>query len=181
MLITTRHDVRSGSPTSAWSGSEPAVELRSLERGDRASLLEIFAGLSPRSRELRFLTPKPRLTEGELRRLTDVDHADHVALLAHSTRTGRPVGIARFVRLAGQSDSADVAMAVVDAWQHRGVGTLLAQALVRRAREVGVRRFTLTMQRDNEAVLHLLDRLAGSVVRLADDTRSLELAVTLPG
>ena len=158
----------------------PAFCLRPLERGDRSSLLEILSGMGPRSRQRRFLTPKPRLTEGELRRLTEVDQRDHVAIVAVSARTGRPVGIGRFIRENDRTDSADVAMAVVDAWQNRGVGALLARALSRRAREVGVRRFTLLTQRDNRAVLRLLDGGPGDIARLDDDPAILELAISLP-
>jgi RimJ/RimL family protein N-acetyltransferase len=182
MVTTTRHDVRSSTPPGATPRPlASAVELRSLERGDRSCLLEIFAGLSPRSRQLRFLTPKPRLTGGDLRQLTAVDHHDHVAVVAISRSTGRPIGVGRFVREPGQPGSADVALAVVDAWQNRGVGTLLAQALAQRAREVGVRRFTLVMHPDNQAVLRMLHRLGGVVTRLAHDPETLELAVTLDG
>ena len=177
-MLTTTHDVRG---RAAVRTTSRAVELRPLERGDHATLLEIFAGMSPRSRELRFLTPKPRLSQGELRRLTDVDHHDHIALVAVATSTGRPIGIGRFVREPGEPDSADVALAVVDAWQGRGVGTLIAKALGHRAREVGVRRFTLIAQRDNAAVLSLLRRSSGAVTRLNDDAESVELAVSLPG
>ena len=58
------------------------VELRLLEPGDRGAVLEVFAGLGSHSRELRFLTPKPRLTSTDLRQLADVDQHDHVAILA---------------------------------------------------------------------------------------------------
>src|SRR6478672_4031825 len=58
------------------STGERGVVLRPLEPGDRAPLLEIFSGLSPRSRRQRFLTPKTRLTEADLRQLTSVDDHD---------------------------------------------------------------------------------------------------------
>src|SRR5262245_10682220 len=51
-------------PTETTSTTE-TVKLRPLERGDRTSLLEIFAGLGARSRQQRFLTPKTRLSETE--------------------------------------------------------------------------------------------------------------------
>ncbi len=101
-----------------WQPSPPdgaAVELRTLERDDHASVQEIFAGLGARSRELRFLTPKPRLTSADLRQLTAVDHHDHVAILAMTACDGRPIGVARFVRDRLHPDTADVAVAVVDA------------------------------------------------------------------
>jgi RimJ/RimL family protein N-acetyltransferase len=156
------------------------VTLRPLQPGDRASLLEIFAGLGPRSRELRLLAPKPRLTEADLRQLTAVDRQDHVALVATSATHGRPVGIARFVREHDEPDSADVAVAVVDDWQDRGVGTVLVAALVRRALEVGVRRFTLAVARDNDAVLALIRRLGADVEHLEVGREITELAVMLP-
>jgi RimJ/RimL family protein N-acetyltransferase len=157
----------------------PTVELRPLEYGDRASLLEIFAGLGPRSRERRFLTPKTRLTESELRHLTAVDQHDHVALLAVSAADGRPVGVARFIRDARRPDTADVAVSVVDAWQDRGIGTLLTNALARRAREVGVRRFTVLMQRDNRAARRLLHRSGGSPNLVEADQETVEFVVDL--
>jgi RimJ/RimL family protein N-acetyltransferase len=155
------------------------VELRPLERGDTGAVLEVFAGLGPRSRQLRFLTSKPRLTSADLRQLTAVDHHDHVALLAVSGPHGRPIGIARFVRDRVHPNDADVAVAVVDAWQGRGVGTLLADALVRRARVAGVHRFTLVMAAHNDGALRLLSRCSGQIERLALDGETAEFAVTL--
>jgi len=155
------------------------VELRQLEPGDRGAVLEVFAGLGSRSRELRFLTPKPRLTSADLGQLTDVDQHDHVAVLAVSAPRGYPIGVARFVRDPKRPASADVAVAVVDAWQDRGVGTMLANALVRRALEVGVRRFTMAMAPHNEGAVRLLHRAPGEIERLAIDDDTAEFAITL--
>jgi RimJ/RimL family protein N-acetyltransferase len=158
----------------------PVVELRLMKHGDRAAVLEVFAGLGARSRLLRFLAPKPRLTSSDLRQLTDVDQQDHVAIVA--VVGDRPVGISRFVRDRSQPDSADVAVAVVDAWQDRGIGTMLAHALVERARRLGVRRFTMAMSPDNEPAVRLLHRAPGEIERLALDHTVAEFALTLgPG
>ena len=48
------------------------VVLRPLHRGERRPVLEVFAGLSERSRRLRFLGAKPRLLESEVSYLVDV-------------------------------------------------------------------------------------------------------------
>ncbi len=142
-------------------------------------MLEVFAGLGARSRELRFLTPKPRLTSADLRQLTAVDHHDHVAILAVTACDGRAIGVARFVRDPAHPDTADVAVAVVDAWQDRGIGTLLAAALTERAQEVGIRHLTLVMSQDNEAAVRLLHRTPGDIRRVAIDVESAEFVVTL--
>ena len=70
-------------------------------------------------------------------------------------------------------------MAVVDAWQGRGVGTTLLDALLGRAAEVGVRRLTLVTAPDNRAVLRLLGRAPGAVSRVGTGRGATEYAVSL--
>jgi GNAT superfamily N-acetyltransferase len=152
--------------------------LRELEPGDRDTVLEVFAGLGPRSRELRFLTPKPRLTGPDLRALSAVDDRDHVAVVAEVPAEGA-VGIARFVRTPEDPDVAEAAIAVVDAWQRRGVGTALAAALMERARSAGLRRFHAVILRDNKPALHLLHSALVDVERLALDRESAEFSLSL--
>jgi GNAT superfamily N-acetyltransferase len=142
-------------------------------------VLEVFSGLSDRPRHLRFLTPKPRLTRADLRRLTEVDHHDHVAVVAVAGPGRHPVGVGRFFRVPGQPESADVAVAVVDDWQGQGVGTALVMALMERARQVGVRRFTMMMSSDNDAALRLLHGTPGVVEKLAVDAETAEFALVL--
>ena len=103
--------------------------------GDVVTVQRVFDGLGARSRALRFLTAKPRLTSADLAALSDVDGRDRVALVAR--HDGCAIGIARFVRDPEDPATAEVAVAVVDAWQDRWVGTRLAHALVDRARDAG--------------------------------------------
>ena len=162
-------------------GDRAGIEVSPLEPGDAAAVLAVFAGMGPRSRWLRFLTGKPRLTSAEVRRLTAVDQRDHVALVASTTTDHRPIGIARFVRSADATECAEVAVAVVDAWQRQGVGTLLLDTLVRRAREVGVRRFTVLASHDNAGALRLLHRLPDGLLRVSTGGGVAEYVVSLEG
>jgi len=157
------------------------VEIRYLERDDSTALLAVFDGMGPRSRELRFLAPKSRLTASDVRQLTAVDGRDHVALVALAAPDARPVGIARFIRDGDDPEQAEVALDVVDVWQRRGVGTLLARALVQRAAEVGLRRLTMSMSVDNPAAVRLLRRAPGPVSRVHADRWRVEYAVSLEG
>ena len=139
------------------------VRLRLLRRGDRAKLVAAFDRLSPESRYRRFFTAMPRLPEKLLRRLLDLDGWNHVAIGAE-TVTADPaqaegVGVARFIRLADEPDVAEAAVTVVDHMQRRGLGKLLASALVQAARERGITRFRAEVLRTNEAVLALLREL----------------------
>jgi GNAT superfamily N-acetyltransferase len=154
------------------------LRIRPLEDGETGPVLDVFAGLRPRSRELRFLAPKFRLTSTDLRHLVHIDGRDRVALVAE-TPEGCAVGVARFVRDPADATSADMAIAVVDGWQGRGVGTLLSAALAELARDVAVRRFTVLMHRDNQGALRLMNRSHGQVRPLALDDQSAEYEITL--
>jgi RimJ/RimL family protein N-acetyltransferase len=155
------------------------VVVRPLEPEDVVLLRTVFDRLGPRSRELRFLTPKPTLTAADVRQLLAVDHRDHEALVALAATDGTPLGVARFVRVPDDPGTADVAVAVVDAWQSRGLGTVLAGALVRRARELGVHRFSVLMAPENEAALRLLHRVLGDVESVELDRQHAEFVVSL--
>jgi GNAT superfamily N-acetyltransferase len=154
------------------------VHIRPLEDGETGPVLAVFEGLRARSRELRFMSPKFRLTVTDLCHLTHVDGHDRVALVAELP-DGSPIGIARFVRSKADAAAADVAVEVVDRWQRRGVGRQLARALAERARSVAVRRFTIDMMRENTGALRLM-RSAGGDVRLVGlDDGSAEYELTL--
>jgi len=176
-----------GRVTSLWSRSGEqrtladgtVLALRPLEPEDGDLLREVFEGLGPRSRELRFLTGKPRLTDADLRQLTAVDHRDHEALVAFSSPGCRPIGVARVVRSAGDPATADAAVAVVDAWQSRGVGTVLAVSLVARARELGIHRISVLMAHDNEAAARLMRRVLGRVEHAGADGETAEYVVSV--
>ena len=85
-----------GRPVRLRDGS--AVLIRPVRPEDARLLEDGFAGLSDRSRRLRFLGPKASLSAAELRYFTNVDHRDHEALGALNHVRGGGVGIARYVR-----------------------------------------------------------------------------------
>ncbi|MGZ6645631.1 MAG: N-acetyltransferase family protein, partial [Solirubrobacteraceae bacterium] len=135
------------------------LRVRPIVPADREPLADAFDRLSPRSRHQRFLAPKTRLSARELDYLTDVDHVTHEALVAIDETTGHIVGIGRYATGSGGGVVADMALAVVDAWQRRGIGHGLAVRLVERARANGITRLTGTALADNLHVRSLLDRL----------------------
>jgi GNAT superfamily N-acetyltransferase len=152
------------------------LRVRPIVPADRGPLADAFERLSDRSRHQRFLAPKPRLTTRELEYLTEVDHVSHEALVAIDETTGQIVGVGRYATGHGGGVVADIALAVADAWQRRGIGHGLAVRLVERARANGIARLTGTTLADNRSARSLLDRLGfrvcsagGGVVELALD------------
>src|SRR5881409_3095033 len=80
------------------------------------------------------------------------------ALLAIDPVTGEGVAVARYVRLPGEGDVAEIAITVVDAWQGRGVGTALTRVLIERAREEGLRRLRAVTLGENRRSQNMLRR-----------------------
>ena len=95
--------------------------------------------LSGETVRLRFFGVHPDLSDQELHRFTHVDHVNREALVA--VHSGQIVGVARFDRLSDGGSEAEVAFVVADAWQGRGLGTVLFERLAARARELGIGRF----------------------------------------
>jgi GNAT superfamily N-acetyltransferase len=155
------------------------IHLRPLRPDEGAVLDTVFAGLSPRSRYLRFHSPIGRLGPPIRRALLAVDGWQHVALVAVSRR-GEPVGIARLIRDRLRPDEAEVAFEVVDAWHRRGVGRLLLTALAEHAERVGVQRVRALVLPENTAAAALL-RSVFPVCLTRRDRDATELVCLLPG
>jgi RimJ/RimL family protein N-acetyltransferase len=138
------------------------VRIRPIEPGDKPLLEDGLRRLSAESIRRRFLTAKPRFSAAELRYLTEVDGAAHVALVAVlESDPGCLVGVARSVALPDSPGTAEMAIVVGDAWQGRGLGRTLADALADAAERTGVRRIVATMSGDNVPARRLLARIAG--------------------
>jgi RimJ/RimL family protein N-acetyltransferase len=155
------------------------IVIRPIRPEDREELAAGMRRLSPESRYRRFLTPTSELSASQLRYLTEVDHRDHEALIAVEPRTGHGIGVARFVRSAGDPERAEVAVAVADSWHGRGVATALLHRLVERAREEGVRRFSAEILAENRPVLDLMDDI-GEVDVKERSRGSIAVEVELP-
>src|SRR5439155_11604735 len=128
------------------------VLIRPVRPEDKRGLLEGFQRLGPESRYRRFLSVRPTLSKAELRYLTEVDHSEHEALLAIDPQTRDGLGVARFVRSSEDPSVAEVAVAVTDSWQRRGLGTTLLLELARRAREEGIEHFSALVLAENDAI-----------------------------
>jgi len=135
------------------------ITIRPLRNGDTATVSALFERLGPRSRERRFCGAKPRLSADELRLLARVD-AEHHVLVGYLGADPEPVGIARIVR---EGERAEVAFAVADEYQGRGIGTILTRELAADARAAGVTELVATVCGDNPRAVSLLARVGKSL------------------
>jgi RimJ/RimL family protein N-acetyltransferase len=154
------------------------VVIRELTRSDRPALAFAFRRLGPASRYQRFLHQKNVLTAGELDRLAAVDHWHHQAFIAYSPPPRAPVAVARYVR-EQDFDTAELAIAVVDAWQRRGLGRTLVLALRDHALRAGIRRFKATLLHENPGAWALAKELGPVQVIASPEAGVADIAIRL--
>ena len=139
--------------------SGDVVRIRQIRPDDAQALVRAYANLGEQSRYRRFFTVMPELPEATLKAAFEVDHTDHEALVAVPLLSTEIVGECRFIRLPDQSDTAEVGVTVVDAWQGRGLGSALLGRLSERALDAGIEYFTAEVLAENRTMLALLPSL----------------------
>jgi len=135
------------------------VLVRPIRPDDKQALVEGLDRLSPESRYRRFLRPVTRLSERELKYLTEIDYTSHFAWVAVGPDDGDGLGVARYVRDSKDPDVAEAAVAVVDDHQGKGLGTILVRLLVATALENGIKVFRGWVLGDNREVLGPLEKI----------------------
>ena len=137
------------------------LQVRQIAAEDEPLLHEAVSSMSERTVYLRFFSPMKRLSDALAHRLAVVDYNDRFALVATTKRpTGkeRIVGVARYDRAAG-TDAAEVAVAVIDEFQRRGMGGILLGTLAGVASVHGIRTFSLIVLPENREMLGLLRKM----------------------
>ncbi|BBX63184.1 acetyltransferase Pat [Mycobacterium saskatchewanense] len=129
--------------------------LRPVLPGDSERTVHGHIHFSSETLYRRFMSarmPTPAL----MHYLSEVDYVDHFVWVV--TDGSDPVADARFVRDDTDPTVAEVAFTVADAYQGRGIGSFLIDALSIAASVDGVERFSARMLSDNAPMRAIMDR-----------------------
>ncbi|HEV2170556.1 MAG TPA: GNAT family N-acetyltransferase [Candidatus Binatus sp.] len=159
-----------------------AILVRAIRPDDKERLHEHFHGLSEKSVYFRFMGIRRDLSPGDLKHLTELDFKTHVGLVATLVENERErfIGVGRYI--CGKDPTrAEVAFAILDGFQGRGIGTILLQHLSRIADSNGVAEFEADVLGDNRQMLEVFAHsgferqrsLDSGVVHLRASTRDL--------
>ncbi|MEV5894018.1 bifunctional acetate--CoA ligase family protein/GNAT family N-acetyltransferase [Nonomuraea fuscirosea] len=132
------------------------AHVRPIRPADADRLRSFYSRLSDESIYFRFFGPRPRLSDREVERFTNVDYVNRVALIA--TLGTEMVAVIRYDKTG--PGEAEVAFLVEDAHQGRGVASVLLEHLAATAREHGIERFVADVLPANMRMTGLL-RQAG--------------------
>lgn len=153
--------------------------VRPITPDDRERIRSGLQHISEETSYHRFFTAHFTPTDARLRYLTNVDGEQHVALGMVDCETPEEVGVgaARYVRLPDDPSVAEAAVLVIDAYQNRGLGSVLLAALNRHAAARGVRRFRAYVLQDNADFLGYLRGLGAFEEKAQDGAVQLDLPV----
>jgi RimJ/RimL family protein N-acetyltransferase len=133
------------------------IAIRAIRPDDRARLLQAFHALDARSVYRRFFFPKRALSDEELRQITECDGARVVVLVATVGGGDKEiiVGLGQYAR---RGTTAEIAFAVEEDFQGRGIASALLRHLTDIARDGGVTQFEADVLADNAAMLKVFRR-----------------------
>ena len=150
------------------------AHLRPITPADAEAVHRFHAGQSAESIYMRFFAPLRQLSDRDVTRFTNVDHHDRVALVA--TVRGDIIGIGRFDRIT--PTSAEVAFNISDAYQGKGIGSVLLEHLAVIAWESGVSEFTAEVLPQNRKMISVFSDAGYEVDRhFADGVVSLRFRI----
>jgi GNAT superfamily N-acetyltransferase len=134
------------------------VEIRALRPDDRAGLRSAVDRSSTQSLQRRFFAVRRDFTESEIAFFLNVDFVTHVALVAAAEEDGRPVivGGGRYIVFA--PGRAEVAFALMDEWQGRGIGAALMRHLAGLARSAGLKELIAEVLPENIPMLKVFEK-----------------------
>ncbi|MFZ2061070.1 MAG: GNAT family N-acetyltransferase [Candidatus Binatus sp.] len=159
-----------------------AIRIRAIRPDDQERLHDHFKGLSEKSVYFRFMGIRRDLSPQDLKRLTELDFRNHVGLAATLIENGRErfIGVGRYI-CGADPTRAEVAFAILDGFQGRGIGTLLLEHLSLIADANGVTEFEADVLGENRQMLEVFAHsgfeshrtLDSGVVRLRSSTRKI--------
>jgi RimJ/RimL family protein N-acetyltransferase len=134
------------------------VEIRAQRSEDREGMHAAIARFSSGALYRRFFGVRRQFSEKETDYFLDIDFVNHVALVVVANDGGEPtiVGGGRYVVV--QPGQAEVAFAIVDAYQGLGIGSALMRHLATLGRDAGLRELIAEVLAENAPMLNVFER-----------------------
>ena len=129
------------------------VTVRPVRAADETALAQFFTGLSLESRVLRFFAAVAN-ADALARTMVDVDYRARYGIVAVAGADEQIVGHAMYVAEAPRK--AELALAIADAYQSRGLGTILLGQLAEAAHSAGIDVLEAIVKPENHRMLAML-------------------------
>ena len=156
-----------------------AVELRPLVPGDLGLLEDFLRRLSPEAREARFMAAvAPEVATRSLLENPPGVERQGLVILSGGPASPRIIAHGEYVRDAPDSEGAEIAFLVEDAFQGLGIGSALLERLTLVAVRRGIRRFWARTSQGNRPMLEVFRSMGFALVENASGGE-VEVALSL--
>ena len=146
------------------------IFLRPVKMSDEPLLKDFFYSLSEDSRYRRFLSARREMPHDFLQKFVVIDYTKQMAILAiiqHEEKE-EVIGVGRYALLEDMH-FADIAFAVKDDYQNKGIGRELFSYLTYLAKKKGLLGFTALVLLENQSMLHLIRKMGFDLEQKLDD------------
>ncbi len=156
------------------------IFLRPIRPDDEPMMQEMFYNFSEQTKYLRYHAALKSMPHSKMQVFCTIDYDTEMALVGLYGQPGAEdvVGVARYMTDA-ERETAEVAFAVQDNWQRKGLGTCFFERLVKIARERGVRTFHAYVLVENSGMLKIFHR-SGLVVETQTEGDVVRVTMRLP-
>ena len=146
------------------------ISLRPVKISDEPLLKDFFYSLSENSRYRRFLSARREMPHDFLQHFVVIDYTRQMAILATIRHEEKEevIGVGRYALLE-DSHFADIAFAVKDDFQNKGIGAELFSYLTYLAKKKGLLGFTALVLLENQSMLHLIRKMGFGIEQKLDD------------
>ncbi len=134
------------------------IFLRPVRMSDEPLLKDFFYSFSDESLYHRFHSPRRAIPHDFLQKFVVIDYTKQMAILAILRKEDKEELIGEGRYIIGEKHTAEVALAVRDDYQTRGVGTEIFSYLTFLAKKSGLHGFTALVLADNTAALRLIQQ-----------------------
>lgn len=169
------------------------LTIRAIRPSDVVDLERFYAGLSDDARNARFHGATRGIEDAAARSFCGPDHAHREGIVAivsdavpgHASAVRSDASSERIIGHLclepGEAGEVEMAVAVADAWQHRGVGRALLSAAIAWAEANRIERLRAEIRWSNPAILRLLRSAARPLTLAATDDGDLEARLDVRG
>lgn len=153
------------------------VLLRPVRISDEPLVKDFFYSLSDQSMYRRFMSVRKDMPHERLQEFVIIDYTREIVILAsvQHEETEEIVGVGQYGIDEG-SHTAEVAIAVQDAYHNQGIGTELLSYLTLLAKRQGLLGFTAEVLVENTPMLHLFEKMGFDLEKhVAEDVYELKM------
>ena len=156
------------------------VLFRPVKISDEPLLKDFFYALSDQSMYRRFMSPRKDVPHHQLQDHIIIDYSKQMAVLAtvNPDEKEEIVGLGQY-SIVASTHTAEVALAVKDAYQNRGVGSELLSYLIYLAQKQGLLGFTAEVLMENRPMLHVFQK-TGLNIEKRGEGGVYELTIRFP-